>query len=43
MNSAKLVIRVGVATGPRGNQSTKAVSDVLTPVIGCTPLGISSM
>ena len=37
------VMRVASPKGPRGKKSMKAVSEVLTPVIVCTPLGTSSM
>ena len=40
--SARLVMRTAFPSGPRGKKSTKAVSEVLTPAIVCTPLGISS-
>jgi len=41
--SPKLVISVGVSTGPFGARPTNAVVDVETPVIVRTPLGISSI
>jgi hypothetical protein len=34
---------VGVFTGPEFAIPTNAVIDVATPVIGCTPLGSSSI
>ncbi len=36
------VLAIAVFIGPFGKKSTKAVADVLTPVIVCTVLGISS-
>jgi hypothetical protein len=35
-------MRTALSAGPRSNMSMKAVADVLTPVIGRTPLGTSS-
>ena len=40
--SAYDVIVVAASTGPRSARPTNAVTDVATPVIGRTPLGISS-
>ena len=40
-NSSTLVTRVATPTGPSRKMSMNAVSDVLTPAIGWTPLGTS--